>query len=187
MQGAQAVPSNACTGCLAARSHQACLTWRNCWLSPLFLHVLGYLPTALVGCASCMLLCPGCDPAAARATPSPEPCVTRGRGLCHPAPTISSAVTVWSDDEWLKKFSGKTLEENAEEGGTEAPKQEAQEVGGMAGAVCALCVSRVWGIATSSWVLPAARSGSQEQVAALGSPCVPKKLTQVSDWPCSSP
>lgn len=37
--------------------------------------------------------------------------------------------TVWSDDEWLKKFSGKTLEENKEEGGAEAPKAEAQEVG----------------------------------------------------------
>lgn len=58
----------------------------------------------------------------------------------------------------------------------------------MAGAICALCVSRVWGIATSCQVLPAARSGSQEeQVVAPGSPHVPKKLTQVSDQPCSSP
>ncbi|NWS18243.1 PPIE isomerase, partial [Pachyramphus minor] len=38
-----------------------------------------------------------------------------------------SSRPVWSDDEWLKKFSGKTLEENKEEGGTEAPKPEAQE------------------------------------------------------------
>ncbi|NXA03730.1 PPIE isomerase, partial [Sapayoa aenigma] len=38
-----------------------------------------------------------------------------------------SSRPVWSDDEWLKKFSGKTLEENKEEGGTEAPKSEAQE------------------------------------------------------------
>ncbi|NWZ28516.1 PPIE isomerase, partial [Asarcornis scutulata] len=38
-----------------------------------------------------------------------------------------SSRPVWSDDEWLKKFSGKTLEENTEEGGTEAPKQETQE------------------------------------------------------------
>uniref|UniRef100_A0A8B9DYN4 Peptidylprolyl isomerase E n=1 Tax=Anser cygnoides TaxID=8845 RepID=A0A8B9DYN4_ANSCY len=38
-----------------------------------------------------------------------------------------SSRPVWSDDEWLKKFSGKTLEENTEEGGAEAPKQEAQE------------------------------------------------------------
>ncbi|XP_050182535.1 peptidyl-prolyl cis-trans isomerase E isoform X1 [Myiozetetes cayanensis] len=41
--------------------------------------------------------------------------------------TFPFAATVWSDDEWLKKFSGKTLEENKEEGGTEAPKPEAQE------------------------------------------------------------
>ncbi|NXF11774.1 PPIE isomerase, partial [Smithornis capensis] len=38
-----------------------------------------------------------------------------------------SSRPVWSDDEWLKKFSGKTLEENKEEGATEAPKSEAQE------------------------------------------------------------
>ncbi|NXP61187.1 PPIE isomerase, partial [Chloropsis cyanopogon] len=38
-----------------------------------------------------------------------------------------SSRPVWSDDEWLKKFSGKTLEENKEEGGAEAPKSEAQE------------------------------------------------------------
>ncbi|NXN13620.1 PPIE isomerase, partial [Indicator maculatus] len=38
-----------------------------------------------------------------------------------------SSRPVWSDDEWLKKFSGKTLEENAEEAGAEAPKTEAQE------------------------------------------------------------
>ncbi|NWZ74245.1 PPIE isomerase, partial [Acrocephalus arundinaceus] len=38
-----------------------------------------------------------------------------------------SSRPVWSDDEWLKKFSGKTLEENKEEGGAEAPKAEAQE------------------------------------------------------------
>ncbi|KAK2493529.1 hypothetical protein MC885_011051 [Smutsia gigantea] len=34
---------------------------------------------------------------------------------------------VWSDDDWLKKFSGKTLEENKEEEGSEPPKVEAQE------------------------------------------------------------
>ncbi|NWU65745.1 PPIE isomerase, partial [Pterocles burchelli] len=38
-----------------------------------------------------------------------------------------SSRPVWSDDEWLKKFSGKTLEENTEEGGAEAPKPEVQE------------------------------------------------------------
>ncbi|NWT79518.1 PPIE isomerase, partial [Lanius ludovicianus] len=38
-----------------------------------------------------------------------------------------SSRPVWSDDEWLKKFSGKTLEENKEEGGAEAPKAEVQE------------------------------------------------------------
>ncbi|NWX28956.1 PPIE isomerase, partial [Notiomystis cincta] len=38
-----------------------------------------------------------------------------------------SSRPVWSDDEWLKKFSGKTLEENKEEGGAEAPKAETQE------------------------------------------------------------
>lgn len=43
--------------------------------------------------------------------------------------TSPFVATVWSDDEWLKKFSGKTLEENKEEGGAEAPKTEAQEVG----------------------------------------------------------
>ncbi|NXJ76915.1 PPIE isomerase, partial [Trogon melanurus] len=41
-------------------------------------------------------------------------------GTLGPAP-------VWSDDEWLKKFSGKTLEENTEEAGAEAPKAEVQE------------------------------------------------------------
>lgn len=35
---------------------------------------------------------------------------------------------VWSDDDWLKKFSGKTLEENKEEEGPEPPKAEAPEV-----------------------------------------------------------
>lgn len=44
--------------------------------------------------------------------------------------------TVWSDDEWLKKFSGKTLEENKEEGGAETPKTEAQEVGKATRATC---------------------------------------------------
>ncbi|NXL35144.1 PPIE isomerase, partial [Glaucidium brasilianum] len=38
-----------------------------------------------------------------------------------------SSRPVWSDDDWLKKFSGKTLEENTEEGGAEAPKPEVQE------------------------------------------------------------
>ncbi|NXE93186.1 PPIE isomerase, partial [Menura novaehollandiae] len=38
-----------------------------------------------------------------------------------------SSRPVWSDDEWLKKFSGKTLEENKEEGGADAPKSEVQE------------------------------------------------------------
>ncbi|NXD84575.1 PPIE isomerase, partial [Halcyon senegalensis] len=38
-----------------------------------------------------------------------------------------SSRPVWSDDDWLKKFSGKTLEENTEEAGAEAPKTEAQE------------------------------------------------------------
>ncbi|NXV83992.1 PPIE isomerase, partial [Atlantisia rogersi] len=38
-----------------------------------------------------------------------------------------SSRPVWSDDDWLKKFSGKTLEENTEETGAEAPKTEAQE------------------------------------------------------------
>ncbi|NXT22482.1 PPIE isomerase, partial [Syrrhaptes paradoxus] len=38
-----------------------------------------------------------------------------------------SSRPVWSDDEWLKKFSGKTLEESTEEGGAEAPKPEVQE------------------------------------------------------------
>uniref|UniRef100_A0A8C5UCN9 Peptidylprolyl isomerase E n=1 Tax=Malurus cyaneus samueli TaxID=2593467 RepID=A0A8C5UCN9_9PASS len=36
-----------------------------------------------------------------------------------------SSRPVWSDDEWLKKF--RTLEENKEEEGGEAPKAEAQE------------------------------------------------------------
>ncbi|XP_011810636.1 PREDICTED: peptidyl-prolyl cis-trans isomerase E isoform X8 [Colobus angolensis palliatus] len=39
-----------------------------------------------------------------------------------------SSRPVWSDDDWLKKFSGKTLEENKEEEGSEPPKAEAQEV-----------------------------------------------------------
>ncbi|NXX79061.1 PPIE isomerase, partial [Urocolius indicus] len=38
-----------------------------------------------------------------------------------------SSRPVWSDDEWLKKFSGKTLEENTEESGAEGPKTEVQE------------------------------------------------------------
>ncbi|XP_040830215.1 peptidyl-prolyl cis-trans isomerase E isoform X5 [Ochotona curzoniae] len=39
-----------------------------------------------------------------------------------------SSRPVWSDDDWLKKFSGKTLEENKEEEGSEPPKVESQEV-----------------------------------------------------------
>uniref|UniRef100_A0ABK0LKY4 Peptidyl-prolyl cis-trans isomerase E n=1 Tax=Rattus norvegicus TaxID=10116 RepID=A0ABK0LKY4_RAT len=38
-----------------------------------------------------------------------------------------SSRPVWSDDDWLKKFSGKTLEENKEEEGPEPPKAEAPE------------------------------------------------------------
>uniref|UniRef100_A0A2K6V1T2 Peptidylprolyl isomerase E n=1 Tax=Saimiri boliviensis boliviensis TaxID=39432 RepID=A0A2K6V1T2_SAIBB len=38
-----------------------------------------------------------------------------------------SSRPVWSDDDWLKKFSGKTLEENKEEEGSEPPKAETQE------------------------------------------------------------
>ncbi|KAK1340168.1 hypothetical protein QTO34_018732 [Cnephaeus nilssonii] len=38
-----------------------------------------------------------------------------------------SSRPVWSDDDWLKRFSGKTLEENKEEEGSEPPKAEAQE------------------------------------------------------------
>ncbi|KAM7138606.1 peptidyl-prolyl cis-trans isomerase E isoform 2-T2 [Macrochelys suwanniensis] len=38
-----------------------------------------------------------------------------------------SSRPVWSDDDWLKKFSGKTLEENAEEEGAEPSKSETQE------------------------------------------------------------
>lgn len=46
---------------------------------------------------------------------------------------LSSAVffklmLVWSDDDWLKKFSGKTLQENEAAEGTEAPKPTEQEV-----------------------------------------------------------
>ncbi|KAK2106517.1 hypothetical protein P7K49_016031 [Saguinus oedipus] len=39
-----------------------------------------------------------------------------------------SSRPVWSDDDWLKKFSGKTLEENKEEEGSEPPKAETQEM-----------------------------------------------------------
>ncbi|KAJ8784486.1 hypothetical protein J1605_008138 [Eschrichtius robustus] len=38
-----------------------------------------------------------------------------------------SSRPVWSEDGWLKKFSGKTLEENKEEEGTEPPKVETQD------------------------------------------------------------
>uniref|UniRef100_A0A7N4V0V6 Peptidyl-prolyl cis-trans isomerase E n=1 Tax=Sarcophilus harrisii TaxID=9305 RepID=A0A7N4V0V6_SARHA len=38
-----------------------------------------------------------------------------------------SSRPVWSDDDWLKKFSGKTLEENKEEGASEPPTSEAPE------------------------------------------------------------
>lgn len=55
-------------------------------------------------------------------------------GSC--ALTLPFAVAVWSDDDWLKKFSGKTLEESAEEAGAEAPKPEVQEVGKTTGAIC---------------------------------------------------
>nr|XP_035958702.1 uncharacterized protein LOC118542534 isoform X4 [Halichoerus grypus] len=34
---------------------------------------------------------------------------------------------VWADDDWLKKFSGKTLEENKEEEGLEPPRVETRE------------------------------------------------------------
>ncbi|XP_054576443.1 peptidyl-prolyl cis-trans isomerase E-like [Eptesicus fuscus] len=38
-----------------------------------------------------------------------------------------SSRPVWSDDDWLRRFSGKTLEEDKEEEGSEPPKAEAQE------------------------------------------------------------
>ncbi|XP_037683550.1 peptidyl-prolyl cis-trans isomerase E-like [Choloepus didactylus] len=38
-----------------------------------------------------------------------------------------SILKVWSDDDCLKKFSGKTLEENKEEEGSQSPKAETQE------------------------------------------------------------
>ncbi|KAG8451654.1 hypothetical protein GDO86_003737 [Hymenochirus boettgeri] len=38
-----------------------------------------------------------------------------------------SSKAVWSDDDWLKKFSGKTLDENEEGESAEAPKPVAQE------------------------------------------------------------
>ena len=41
---------------------------------------------------------------------------------------LAAFLSVWSDDDWLKKFSGKTLEENKEEEGSEPPKVETQEV-----------------------------------------------------------
>lgn len=41
---------------------------------------------------------------------------------------FDSFPAVWSDDDWLRKFSGKTLEENKEEEGSEPPKVETQEV-----------------------------------------------------------
>lgn len=41
---------------------------------------------------------------------------------------LTAFLSVWSDDDWLKKFSGKTLEENKEEEGSEPPKVETQEV-----------------------------------------------------------
>lgn len=46
---------------------------------------------------------------------------------------------MWSDDDWLKKFSGKTLEENKEEEGSEPPKAETQEVRSKAGASTGGC------------------------------------------------
>lgn len=61
-------------------------------------------------------------------------------GSC--ALTLNFAVAVWSDDDWLKKFSGKTLEENTEEGGTEAPKAEVQEVGKATRVICILAVPK---------------------------------------------
>ncbi|KAL7980638.1 hypothetical protein Chor_001792 [Crotalus horridus] len=39
-----------------------------------------------------------------------------------------SSRPVWSDDDWLKKFSGKTLQENLEEEGAVAARSEVQEV-----------------------------------------------------------
>ncbi|KAM4047560.1 peptidyl-prolyl cis-trans isomerase E isoform 2-T2 [Anomaloglossus baeobatrachus] len=38
-----------------------------------------------------------------------------------------SSKAVWSDDDWLKRFSGKTLEEAEQAEGTDAPKTAAQE------------------------------------------------------------
>ncbi|KAM3830247.1 peptidyl-prolyl cis-trans isomerase E isoform 2-T2 [Vipera latastei] len=38
-----------------------------------------------------------------------------------------SSRPVWSDDDWLKKFSGKTLQENLEEEGAVAAQSEVQE------------------------------------------------------------
>lgn len=63
--------------------------------------------------------------------------------------------TVWSDDEWLKKFSGKTLEENKEEGGAEAPKTEAQEVGKATRAACVPVIPQSRATSTRSFHFPA--------------------------------
>lgn len=53
VQGAQAVPSNACVG------WSACHGWRNCWLCPLFPYVVGYphtvLESAVPAACSCAL------------------------------------------------------------------------------------------------------------------------------------
>lgn len=42
--------------------------------------------------------------------------------------SFDSIPSVWSDDDWLKKFYGKTLEENEEKEGSEPPKADMPEV-----------------------------------------------------------
>lgn len=50
---------------------------------------------------------------------------------------------VWSDDDWLKKFSGKTAEEaDAQAASGETPNTASQEVRGLSVKVC-LCVCGV--------------------------------------------
>lgn len=95
--------------------------------------------------------------------------------------TLPCSAAVWSDDEWLKRFSGKTLEENTEEGGTEAPKAETQEVG-MDGAGCALLSASEWGMAT--WGSGCYQLWEPGVSWGHVSPCVPKSLVSPEGAAC---
>uniref|UniRef100_A0A8C0CF22 Peptidylprolyl isomerase E n=1 Tax=Balaenoptera musculus TaxID=9771 RepID=A0A8C0CF22_BALMU len=89
-----------------------------------------------------------------------------------------SSRPVWSDDDWLKKFSGKTLEENKEEEGSEPPKVETQERISAACAPTRRALASRAAASTASSPSSCARAAISPTTMALGaSPSTGRSLT----------